>query len=51
MIKGFILLYLGQQDDALLLRPLDLVRRDEVVGYPLDDQALVGRYEIRYTNP
>lgn len=36
MIKGFILPYLGQQDDALPLRPPNLVRREDVFGYPTD---------------
>ena len=40
MIKGFILPYLGQQDDALPLRPPDLVRRDEVIGYGTNFAAM-----------
>lgn len=40
MIKGFILPYLGQQDDALPLRPPDLARRDEAVGYPTNFAAM-----------
>ena len=39
-IKGFILPYLGQQDQALPLRPPDLVRRDEVFGYPTNFAAM-----------
>jgi len=33
-IKGFILPYLGQQDRNLPLPLPDLVKRDEVIGYP-----------------
>ena len=40
LIKGFILPYLGQQDAALPLRPPDLVRREEVLGYPTDFAAM-----------
>jgi NTE family protein len=39
-IKGFILPYLGQQDGALPLLPPDLVRRDEVLGYPTNFAAM-----------
>lgn len=39
MIKGFLLPYLGQQDAALPLQPPDLVRREEVFGYPTDFAA------------
>ena len=35
-IKGFVLPYLGQQDQSLPIRPPDLVTRDEVAGYPTD---------------
>jgi NTE family protein len=34
MIDGFILPYLGQQDEALPIRPSDLVPRNQVVEYP-----------------
>lgn len=34
--RGFILSYLGQQDDRLPHTPPDLVRRQEVSGYPTD---------------
>lgn len=33
-LKGFILPYLGQKDEALPSQPFDLVLRDEVFGYP-----------------
>lgn len=33
-IEGFLLPYLGQQDRRLALPPADLVRREEVLGYP-----------------
>lgn len=33
-IKGFILPYLGQQDQNLPFLPSDLVKRDEIIGYP-----------------
>ncbi|MCI0628440.1 MAG: patatin-like phospholipase family protein [Acidobacteria bacterium] len=39
-LKGFILAYLGQQDEALPLRPPDLVRRDQVFGYPTNFAAM-----------
>ena len=35
-IKGFLLPYLGQQDDKLPLPPVDLVSRDETFDYPTD---------------
>lgn len=35
-LKGFVLAYLGQQDSALPLVPVDLVRREAVVDYPTD---------------
>ncbi len=35
-IKGFVLPYLGQQDDRLPWKPVDLVPRGEVVNYPTD---------------
>ncbi len=40
MLKGFILPYLGQQDQALPVKPPDLVRRSEVFGYPTDFAAM-----------
>jgi len=39
-IRGFVLPYLGQQDQALPLRPEDLVKREEVLGYPTDFAAM-----------
>ena len=33
-LKGFVLSYLGQQDDRLPYSPPDLVRREDVVNYP-----------------
>jgi NTE family protein len=35
-IRGFVFPYLGQQDDELPYTPPDLVRREEVIGYPTD---------------
>ncbi|MCB9808709.1 ThiF family adenylyltransferase [Candidatus Peribacteria bacterium] len=35
-IKGFVLSHLGQQDKSLPYAPPDLVRREEVIGYPTD---------------
>jgi NTE family protein len=50
-IKGFVLPYLGQQDQALPLVPPDLVRREEVYGYPTDFAAMsdqdIGRLSRR----
>ena len=40
MIKGFILPYLGQQDDILPLKPAELVPRSEVVNYPTNFAAM-----------
>jgi NTE family protein len=40
MINGFILPYLGQQDEGLPIRPPDLVPRDDVIGYPTDFAAM-----------
>ena len=39
-IRGFILSYLGQQDQALRLQPAELVCRDEVFGYPTNFAAM-----------
>ncbi len=39
-IKGFILPYLGQNDDALPFRPENLISREEVVDYPTDLTAM-----------
>ncbi len=39
-IKGFILPYLGQQDQALPLRPSDLIQRHEVIDYPTNFAAM-----------
>lgn len=39
-IKGFILPYLGQQDQALPEPPKDLVKREEVLGYPTNFAAM-----------
>ena len=33
-IQGFLMPYLGQQDSALPVLPVDLVSRDQVVDYP-----------------
>jgi NTE family protein len=42
-LDGFVLSYLGQQDNSLPLIPPDLIRRDEVVGYPTDFRAMSAR--------
>ena len=39
-IKGFILSYLGQQDNALPIQPAGLVRREEVFGCPTNFAAM-----------
>ncbi len=39
-LRGFILPYLGQQDNALPARSPDLVTRDEVFGYPTNFAAM-----------
>ena len=36
LIKGFVLPYLGQQDDRLPIKPETLISREEVVNYPTD---------------
>jgi NTE family protein len=35
-LKGFVLAYLGQQDNTLPYIPSDLVRREDVASYPTD---------------
>lgn len=35
-IKGFLLPYMGQQDNRLPIQPIDLVRRHETFDYPTD---------------
>lgn len=42
-IKGFILPYLGQQDQALPIKPPDLIRREEVIDYPTNFAAMTQR--------
>jgi predicted acylesterase/phospholipase RssA len=39
-LRGFVLSYLGQQDDRLPHRPTDLVPREHVVNYPTDFSAM-----------
>ena len=39
-LDGFIMVYLGQEDDRLPARPPDLVSRDEVRDYPTDFAAM-----------
>lgn len=39
-LRGFVLPYIDQQDEKLAFRPADLVRRDEVAGYPTDFSAM-----------
>lgn len=39
-IKGFILPYLGQQDQSLPFRPFDLIKRHEVIDYPTNFAAM-----------
>lgn len=39
-LKGFILPYLGQQDGTLPYIPPDLIRREQVYGYPTDFSAM-----------
>lgn len=39
-IKGFILPYLGQQDQSLPFRPSDLIQRHEVIDYPTNFTAM-----------
>jgi len=50
-LQGFVLPYLGQVDGALPYQPPDLVRRDEVAGYPTDfspmERATVERIALR----
>jgi len=40
LIKGFILPYLGQQDDRLPWKPSVLITREEVISYPTDFAAM-----------
>jgi integrative and conjugative element protein (TIGR02256 family) len=39
-LKGFILPYLGQQDQKLPHIPPDLIKREEVINYPTDFSAM-----------
>jgi len=39
-IRGFILPYLGQQDQSLPIEVPDLVTRDKVISYPTDFAAM-----------
>jgi NTE family protein len=39
-LSGFLLPYLGQQDDELIDPPPDLVRRDAVISYPTNFSAM-----------
>ncbi len=39
-LAGFVMPYLGQQDDRLPFRPPDLVPREQVVTYPTDFSAM-----------
>jgi integrative and conjugative element protein (TIGR02256 family) len=43
-ISGFVLPYLGQQDDRLPWTPPDLVRRETVVSYPTDFSPMSDKY-------
>ena len=40
LIKGFILPYLGQQDNQLPWKPSSLISREEVIDYPTDFAAM-----------
>lgn len=42
-IKGFALIYLGQNDASLPVQPPDLIRRDAVRDYPTDFAAMADR--------
>lgn len=42
-IKGFLLPYLGQQDDQLPEKPANFVTRDETYDYPTDFSPMSGR--------
>jgi predicted acylesterase/phospholipase RssA/molybdopterin/thiamine biosynthesis adenylyltransferase/proteasome lid subunit RPN8/RPN11 len=42
-LNGFVLSYLGQQDNSLPIIPPDLVRRSKVVDYPTDFRAMSAR--------
>jgi NTE family protein len=39
-LAGFVLPYLGQQDDRLPFRPPDLIPRERVITYPTDFSAM-----------
>jgi NTE family protein len=49
-LKGFILPYLGQQDDDLPSRPKVLVHRSEVVDYPTDFSAMSEQWINKISN-
>jgi len=42
-LRGFGMVYLGQQDDRLPHRPSDLVSRDQVRQYPTDFSPMSDR--------
>jgi len=42
-LKGFALIYLGQNDASLPIEPPDLIRREEVRDYPTDFAQMAGR--------
>jgi NTE family protein len=50
LIKGFALPYLGQQDDRLPLKPINLVPRADVIGYPTDFAAMPEEWIERLSN-
>lgn len=39
-LRSFVLPYIDQQDEKLAFRPADLVRREDVAGYPTDFSAM-----------
>ena len=44
LIKGFVLPYLGQQDSKLPYRPVDLIPRADVIGYPTNFAPMTDRW-------
>jgi len=48
-LKGFVLPYLGQQDDSLPWKPNDLVPRSAVVSYPTDFAAMTDEWIKKLT--
>jgi NTE family protein len=50
IIKGFILPYLGQQDNALPWKPGGFISREEIINYPTDFAAMSEKWIEKLSN-